>query len=47
MEELLAKASTDYQDLKFEEAINEVAGEIDKYVQVVNDTSTKQYDEFN
>lgn len=34
-------------DMKFEEALKEVAESIDQYVGVVNDTSSKQYDDFN
>ena len=34
-------------DEKFEEALNEVAASIDQYVGIVNETSSKQYDDFN
>ena len=37
----------DSVDEKYEEAIGEVAKSIDQYVGVVNDTSSKQYDDFN
>lgn len=34
-------------DEKFEDALNQVANSIDSYVGIVNDTSSKQYDDFN
>ena len=34
-------------DDKFEHALEEVATSIDAYVGIVNDTSSKQYDDFN
>ena len=34
-------------DEKFEHALEEVASSIDQYVGIVNDTSSKQYDDFN
>jgi hypothetical protein len=44
---MIDRVSQDYMDDKFEEALQEVAGSIDQYVGIVNDTSTKQYDDFN
>ena len=41
------KASIDRLDEKYEEALLEVANSIDSYIGVVNDTSNKQYEDFN
>ena len=38
---IFTKAAIDHIDDKYEEALNEVATSIDKYVAVVNDTSDK------
>ena len=44
---MINKVSQDYMDEKFEEALNTVAESIDNYVNIVNDTSAKQYEDFN
>ena len=41
------RAAIDRLDEKYEEALLEVANSIDSYIGVVNDTSNKQYDDFN
>ena len=47
MADLINKVAQDHMDEKYEEALNEVAQSVDNYVNIVNDTSAKQYDEFN
>jgi hypothetical protein len=44
---LLSRASLDALDDKYEEALQEVASSIDNYIGIVNDTSNKQYEDFN
>ena len=47
MQEMINKVAQDHMDDKFEEALKEVAKGIDDYVGIVNDTSNKQYEDFN
>ena len=47
MNEMINKVAQDHMDSKFEDALNEVAASIDQYISMVNDTSSKQYDDFN
>lgn len=44
---IITRAAIDGLDQKFEEALQEVASSIDNYIGVVNDTSNKQYEDFN
>jgi len=44
---MINKVAQDHMDEKFEEALQEVATSIDNYVGIVNETSNKQYDDFN
>jgi len=47
MNDMINKVAQDYMDEKFEESLKVVAESIDSYVGIVNDTSSKQYDDFN
>lgn len=47
MNEMINKVALDLMDDKFEEALQEVATSIDNYVGIVNETSNKQYEDFN
>jgi DNA anti-recombination protein RmuC len=47
LESTTTRASLDSIDEKFEDALKEVADSIEQYIGVVNDTSSKQYDDFN
>jgi len=47
MDNIVNRAAIDGLDEKYEEALQEVAGSIDKYIGIVNDTSNKQYEDFN
>lgn len=44
---MIDRVSQDYIDDKFEEALQEVAGSIDQYVKIVEESSKKQYDDFS
>lgn len=47
MSDLMNRVTQDHMDDKFEEALHEVATSIDQYVSIVNETSQKQYEDFN
>jgi low affinity Fe/Cu permease len=44
---MINKVAQDHMDEKFEESLRAVADSINSYVGIVNDTSSKQYDDFN
>ena len=46
-ENTINRASINGLDLKYEQALEEVAESIDKYIGIVNETANKQYDDFN
>lgn len=46
-DKLELKTNMEQMDQKYEDALKEVGDSIDQYVGVVNDTSSKQYDDFN
>ena len=47
MNDMLNKVSQDYMDTKFENSIMEIVKSLSGYVGTVNDTSSKQYEDFN
>jgi len=47
MDKCVAMSSIQALEIKYDESISEVASAIDQYVGVVNETSSKQYDDFN
>jgi hypothetical protein len=47
MDNMINRAAIDGLDEKYEQALEEVASSIDNYIGVVNDTSNKQYEDFN
>lgn len=47
LDKCVAMSSIQALEIKYDESISEVAQAIDQYVGVVNDTSSKQYEDFN
>lgn len=47
MAELINRTAQDHMDEKFEEALSEVANQIETFANHVNDTTAKQYEEFS
>lgn len=47
MNDMLSKVAANYMDTKYDAAILDIVKTVEKYVGTVNDTSSKQYEDFN